>query len=54
MDHLLLSCVFSREYWFKLLRCSSLQALTSAPGEDRLLDWWLKGRKTITKGYVRA
>jgi len=45
-DHLLLSCVFSREVWFRLLSFTNLQQ--HAPGlDDTLVDWWLGTRNVI-------
>jgi len=40
IDHLLISCVFSRQMWFNVLQGLGLQAL--APGPDDLIfdDWW--------------
>ena len=40
IDHLLVSCVFSRQMWFNVLQGLGLQAL--APGPDDLIfdDWW--------------
>lgn len=48
LNHLLLSCVFSREVWFKVLR--RLGWHTLAPrAHDTLVDWWLRSRKQIGK-----
>jgi hypothetical protein len=39
-DHLLVSCVFSREFWFKLLRQLGLQYLAPQPGLPSFMLWW--------------
>lgn len=49
-DHLLASCVFSREVWFQLLRLTGLQNL--APGSDAVLvDWWLRTRMEVPSQF---
>jgi hypothetical protein len=40
INHLLVACVFAREFWFHLLRQVGLQALSPQPGENSFLDWW--------------
>jgi hypothetical protein len=47
-DHLLLACVFSREFWFKMLRSVGWQQL-APQSEDKFLDWWLSSRKRLPK-----
>jgi hypothetical protein len=40
MDHLLVSCVFSRQFWFNLLRQVQLQDLTPQPDNNSFMEWW--------------
>ena len=40
INHLLLSCVFAREFWFKLLQRVGLQFLAPRIGEELFNDWW--------------
>jgi hypothetical protein len=40
IDHLLLSCVFSRQIWFYVLEKFSLQALAPQPDEHSFEEWW--------------
>jgi hypothetical protein len=48
IHQLLLSCVYAKEVWFKLLRRAGLQFLT--PVQHPLLaDWWLFQRKRMAK-----
>jgi hypothetical protein len=49
IDHLLISCPFSRELWFKLLHKFGWN--TAAPGVQAhtLVDWWEAARKNIQK-----
>jgi hypothetical protein len=46
IEHLLLTCVFSRELWSVQLRRVGFQFLTPAQ-EGALADWWLRRRKKI-------
>jgi hypothetical protein len=47
--HLLLSCVYSRELWFLVLRrLGLLRVLPPADAED-FVDWWLPTRKRLLK-----
>lgn len=39
LGHLLVACVFSREFWFKLLRQLGLQLLAPQPGLPSMLCW---------------
>ena len=40
IDHLLVSCVFSRQVWFNVLRNLALQVLEPHSGERSFEDWW--------------
>jgi hypothetical protein len=40
IDHLLLSCVFSRQIWFYVLEKFGLQALAPQPDEHSFEEWW--------------
>jgi hypothetical protein len=40
INHLLLECVFAREFWFNLLRRAGLQALTPQSDDKSFEDWW--------------
>jgi hypothetical protein len=40
LNHLLVSCVFAREFWYKLLRRFRLHSLAPQPGAASFLDWW--------------
>jgi len=45
-DHLLASCVFAREVWFRLLQPAGLQGV-ELQGNSTLLEWWQQGRATL-------
>ncbi|CAL4994550.1 unnamed protein product [Urochloa decumbens] len=48
LDHLLLSCVFIREVWYRVLRSQGWQQMT--PGQDdQIVSWWLTQRKQLDK-----
>jgi hypothetical protein len=40
IDHLLIGCVFTREFWFCFLSQIGLQSLSPQPTELSFLDWW--------------
>jgi hypothetical protein len=40
MNHLLVTCVFSRQFWFNLLRQVQLQDLTPQPDSNSFMEWW--------------
>jgi hypothetical protein len=40
MDHLLVQCSFSREFWYLLLRKFGLHSLAPQPTANSFLGWW--------------
>jgi len=52
INHLLVECVFTREFWFNLLRQVGLQALSPQPTENSFLDWWERA-SNATNNMVR-
>ena len=46
MDHLLTSCVYARELWFRLLRPGGWDQLTPQPGSV-LSSWWMDARRLV-------
>jgi len=48
---LLLSCVFARKFWFKLLQRVGLQFLAPQIGEGFFDDWWALGKNRF-EGWV--
>lgn len=40
IDHLLVACVFTLQFWFLLLHNVGLQNLSPQPGEDSFDEWW--------------
>lgn len=52
-DHLLASCVFVREVWYRLLAKVGFQHL--CPGNDSsLVDWWLQARAQVPNPFRRG
>jgi hypothetical protein len=45
IDHLMLSCVFAREFWYKVLLKVQLQELAPQPGESSFMEWWQKANE---------
>jgi hypothetical protein len=52
MDHLLISCVFARQFWFNFLRRAKLQELSPQSDADSFLEWWRKANE-FSLGLVR-
>jgi hypothetical protein len=42
IGHLLLSCIFAREFWFRLLQKFGMQSLAPQLAETSFDDWWEK------------
>ena len=40
IDHLLILCVFTREFWFRFLSQVGLQSLSPQPTDLSFFDWW--------------
>ena len=57
-QHLLTSCVFARQFWFKLLSPIGLGQLTPLADEVSFADWWrkcsVKVHKNMRKGLNSA
>jgi hypothetical protein len=51
IKHLLVSCVFSRQFWFELLRAVGLHGL--APQQDESFEGWWKLRSSQLDGQPR-
>jgi hypothetical protein len=47
MDHLIVTCVFSREVWFTMLQKCGWQDLSLA-ANDALVHWCIRSRETVT------
>jgi hypothetical protein len=52
INHLLLSCVFTRQLWFELLLEVGLQQLTPLPSQDSFEDWWRQSSMRV-QGQAR-
>jgi len=48
IDHLLVSCVFSRQVWFAVLQGLGLQALAPQPVDLSFEDWWTNASNRVT------
>ncbi|TVU04223.1 hypothetical protein EJB05_50202, partial [Eragrostis curvula] len=40
IDHILVSCVFARQFWFRFLGQVNLQNLSPQPDAHSFIDWW--------------
>jgi hypothetical protein len=52
IDHLLVSCVFSRQFWYHVLRQVGHHSLTPQPTYLLFDDWWERG-SMATSGLTR-
>lgn len=52
LDHLLVACVFWRDFWFQLLRTFDLQVLAPQPGLSSFMSWWEEASYSV-RGLVR-
>jgi hypothetical protein len=51
IDHLLVTCVFARQFWLTILRQLNLQDISPQP-DDRSLEWWRRSN-LINGGAAR-
>lgn len=51
IDHLLLTCVHSREVWLGVLRAAEWHALAPAATTPSLPDWWTQSRRALVKEH---
>jgi hypothetical protein len=52
LDHLLVSCVLTRDFWFQLLRRFDLQVLAPQPGLSSFMSSWEEASGSVT-GPIR-
>lgn len=54
IDHLTITCVYTREVWFPALRRPRLQHLAPTVNNRSLVDWWLHTRKRSSRTTERV
>ena len=54
IDHLLVSCSYSREVWFSLLRRGGLQLLVPCSNATSFVTWWSTSRKRLPRDKRKA
>jgi hypothetical protein len=47
IEHLLVTCVFAREIWYKVLSFVGLQQLSPSLDEESFQDWWAKAEDRV-------
>ena len=52
IDHLLVSCVFTRQLWFSILQIFGLQVVAPQLNDLFFIDWWA-GASSKFSGHVR-
>jgi len=50
IQHLLIGCVFARQFWYSLLHRVGLSILTPQATKLSWEDWWLKAEATVDGG----
>jgi hypothetical protein len=48
IHHLLVSCVFARQFWFTLLQRCGLNGIDPAQTDESLDDWWSRASTLVT------
>jgi len=48
IQHLLVGCVFARQFWFDLLRQVGLAVLAPQPCDTSFDEWWSKADQSVT------
>ena len=54
IEHLLLGCVFSRQFWFSLLQQVGLPLLAPTTGKSSFDNWWAKVEASLMGMYEKA
>jgi hypothetical protein len=49
IDHLLISCIFARQFWFNLLQQVHIQQLAPQPGATSFMDWRRNANERSTR-----
>ena len=52
IDHLMISCVLSRQFWFNILQLFGLDVLAPQPNDSCFDDWWANSSDKVT-GQVK-
>jgi hypothetical protein len=48
IDHILVSCVFSRQFWLSLLGLDGIQEILPQPDDVSFLQWWTRSSAIVT------
>ena len=48
IQHLLIGCVFARQFWFPLIQQVGLSALAPQPSDTSLDEWWSRAERVVT------
>jgi hypothetical protein len=48
IDQILISCVFSRQFWFSFLGGVNMQGVSPQPEDASFFEWWTRSNATIT------
>jgi hypothetical protein len=54
MNHLLVSCVFSRQVWYNILKAVDLEKLSPQHGSSCFDEWWEGANRAITVPVQKA
>jgi len=54
VQHILTTCVFTRQFWFAVLQPLNLVALVPSRRTVSLADWWLKAWRKVPKQHKKG
>lgn len=54
IDHLLISCVFVREVWYKVLSGVNLQAVAPTSQDHSFQEWWRRAGRRVSAEHRKA
>jgi hypothetical protein len=54
IDHLLISCVFVRQFWFAFLNQVNLKGISPQPDDRSFLEWWRRSNLVIVGAARRG
>lgn len=54
VQHILVGCVFAREFWYRILSCFGLNRLTPGINDSNFAQWWRRSSKQVAKAIRKG
>ncbi|GJN12749.1 hypothetical protein PR202_ga31056 [Eleusine coracana subsp. coracana] len=54
VQHILVGCVFARDFWFRILQAFNLQQLAPGSNESDFASWWKKASNRVAKQHRKG